>query len=56
MLPTWFWKLLIVMCVVCLSIIGFKVISGERDRSFIWYSFLFLMAIWFGLRQQRASK
>ena len=53
MIPSWFWKLLIAMCVVCLCIIGYKVVQGERNRSFIWYSFLFLMAIWFAIRQKR---
>ncbi len=53
MIPKWFWKLLISMCVICLCIIGYKIAAGERNRAFIWYSFLFLMAIWFAIRQQR---
>jgi len=56
MIPSWFWRLLIVMCVISLAIIGYKIAMGERNRAFIWYSFLFLMAIWFAIRQNKAPK
>ncbi|GAK97845.1 hypothetical protein JCM19294_384 [Nonlabens tegetincola] len=55
MIPAWFYKLLITMSVICLILIGYRIVSGEQNRSFIWYAFLFLMAIWFGMRQLRMS-
>jgi len=56
MIPDWFYKLLIAMCVITLCILGYKIADGEQNRSFIWFGFLFLMAIWYGLRQLRNNK
>ncbi|MGB3590148.1 MAG: hypothetical protein WBA16_00550 [Nonlabens sp.] len=54
-IPIWFWKLMIIMCAVCVAIIGYRIYTGEQNRSFIWFAFLFLMAIWYALRQLRAG-
>jgi hypothetical protein len=44
------------MCILCLAIIGYRIYGGEQNRSFIWFAFLFLMAIWYALRQLRGAK
>jgi purine-cytosine permease-like protein len=55
MIPSWFYKFLIAMCVISLCIIGYKIADGEQDRSFIWFGFLFLTAVWYALRQLRTK-
>ncbi|SCY43075.1 hypothetical protein SAMN05192588_2848 [Nonlabens sp. Hel1_33_55] len=54
-IPKWFWKILFYTSCVGSGYVLFLMATGEKDRGYIWYLFLFLMALWFAMRQMRKS-
>ncbi len=54
-IPKWFWQILLGSSIAGSAITVYLMATGAQERSYIWYLFLFLMAVWFALRQLRKS-
>ncbi len=52
-IPKWFWQILMATSIVGSCYTLYLMATGEQDRSYIWYLFAFLMAVWFAMRQLR---
>ncbi len=52
-LPKWFWQILLYTSILGSGYTVYLMSTGAQDRSYIWYLFLFMMAIWFAMRQVR---
>lgn len=52
-IPKWFWQILMVTTIIGSCYTIYLMSTGEQDRSYIWYLFAFLMALWFAMRQLR---
>ncbi|WP_194850007.1 hypothetical protein [Nonlabens antarcticus] len=54
-IPKWFWQILVFTSLIGSGFTLYLMATGEKDRSYIWYLFLFLTSLWFALRQVRKS-
>jgi len=52
-IPKWFWQILLYTGVLGAGFTVYLMATGEQERSYIWYLFLFMMAVWFAMRQLR---
>jgi hypothetical protein len=55
-IPKWFWQILLYTSCIGSGYVLYLMATGEQDRGYIWYLFLFLMAVWFAMRQLRKAK
>ncbi|AZQ43543.1 hypothetical protein [Nonlabens ponticola] len=55
-IPKWFWQLMILCCLVGAGFAGYYLIIDKNEETgYVWYVFLFLMALWYALRQMRKA-
>gem|GEM_PF-4119163 len=52
-IPKWFWQILFFTSILGSIFTIYLMATGNKERSYIWYLFLFLMAVWFSMRQVR---
>lgn len=54
-IPKWFWQILLYSSLLGGLFTLYLMANGAQERSYIWYLFLFLMAVWFALRGLRRN-